>query len=172
MNNIFSFHSLTVPTGVQRRILVPALLAILVGLGAFSFAPSAHAAARTHPSSANGSAGPLDANGTVEGCPLGDVCIYPVNAGWNNGHPEARGELYTYGVHVLQNEYNAHYVLNNQTGRALAYICLNADGTNCGSGYLCSYVSQGSLLLNDDWADVDLTSYNSVKLTPAKSGYC
>jgi hypothetical protein len=172
MNGIVSSHSLPLPAWARRGVAVPALLAILVGLGAFSLAPSAHAAARTHTTSAHHVAGVQTDNGTVEGCPLGDVCVYPVNAGWNGGHPEARGEFYTYGVHVLQNEFNAHYVLNNQTGRALAYICLNANGTGCGSGYLCSYVSQGSLLANDDWVDVDLTSYNSIVLAPPKSGYC
>src|SRR5215469_1060757 len=98
MNNNASFHSLPLPIRARRGTVVPALLAILVGLGAFSLAPSAHAA------SANRSAVALAASGTVEGCPLGDACIYPVNAGWNNGHPEARGMYYYYGTYVLSNE--------------------------------------------------------------------
>jgi len=39
------------------------------------------------------------AGGTVEGCPYGAVCIYPVNAGWNHGRPENRGIFWSYRVH-------------------------------------------------------------------------
>jgi hypothetical protein len=171
MNTSFSFHPISLPTGARRRILVPALLAILLGLGAFSFAPSVYAASLTHTSAANGSAGSLAANGTVEGCPLGYACIYPVNAGWNNGHPEARGFFYTYGTHVLSNEFNTHRVFNNQTGSALVYLCYHADGTDC-DGPLCTYGDDGGLLYGYNYVDTNMTPYNSIKLTPPKSGYC
>jgi hypothetical protein len=161
MNDNFSFHSLPLPTWARRRILVPALLAILVGLGAFSLAPSAHATARTHTASAHHAAGALTDSGTKEGCPLGYACIYPQNAGWNNGVPEARGMYYVYGTYVLQNEYKAHYVLNNQTGNAPIYLCYHADGTDC-SGTICPPY----------WINWDLTPFNSIVLAPPKSGLC
>lgn len=177
MNNLFSFHPLPLPTWAQRGSLVAALLAILLGLGAFSFVPSAHAASWAQTSSTNRSAGSLNANGTVEGCPLGYACIYPVNAGWNHGVPEGRGFFFTYGVHPLSNEFNTHRVFNNQTGRALVFLCKNADGTDCPKYInglqilpLCTYSEFGGLINGVTYADIDLTPFNSIKLTPYQSG--
>lgn len=168
MKDIFSFHPISLPTWAQRRSLVAALLAILLGLGAFSFAPSAHAASHAQTSSANRSAGALLANGTIEGCPLGYACIYPVNAGWNNGVPEGRGFFYTYGVHPLSNEFNTHRMFNNQTSKALVYLCSDTAGTKC-DGPLCTYGELGALLYNYNYVDTNMTGYNSIKLTPYQS---
>lgn len=173
MNHIFSFRPLPLPAWAQRGILVTAaLLAMLLGLGAFSLVPPAHAASHAQLSSANRSAGALSANGTVEGCPLGYACIYPVNAGWNGGVPEGRGFFFTYGVHPLSNEFNSHRVFNNQTSDALVWLCKDTAGTDCpmtvplGPLPLCAYSEFGKLFNGTDYADIDLTPYNSIKLTP------
>lgn len=172
MSHIFSFHPISLPTWAQRGILVgAALLAILLGLGAFSFAPPAHAVSHAQTASANRSAGALTANGTVEGCPLEAACIYPVNAGWNGGVPEGRGIFFSLGVHPLSNEFKSHRVFNNQTNNDLVFLCFNADGTNCPtvlSGTplpLCAFSEFGGPINGVDFADFDLTKINSIKLT-------
>ena len=173
MNHIFSFHPIPLPTWAQRGILVAAaLLVMLLGLGVFSFAPSAHAA------SANRSAGALLANGTVEGCPLEAACIYPVNAGWNGGVPEGRGIFFALGSHPLSNEFKTHRVFNNQTNGDLVFLCKNADGTDCPTILnsnlplpLCADPAVGALVKNVDYADIDLTPFNSIKLTSFQSGF-
>lgn len=178
MNTIFSVHPLPLPTWARRGILVTVLLAMMLGLGAVSFAPSAHAASRAYTSSATRSAVALADNGTVEGCPSGYACIYPVNAGWNHGVPEGRGLFFTYGVHPLSNEFNTHRVFNNQTSKALVFLCYDTAGTNCptllDSPYplpLCAYSEFGALINNVDYADINLTPFNSIKLTPYQSGF-
>lgn len=172
MNHIFSFHPLPLPAWAQRGSLVmAALLAMLLGLGAFSVAPSAHAASHAQTASANRSAGALSANGTVEGCPLEAACIYPVNAGWNGGVPEGRGIFFTLGVHPLSNEFHRHRVFNNQTNNDLVWLCTDTAGTSClrvlsGTPLpLCAYSEFGALINGADFADFDLTMINSIKLT-------
>lgn len=71
------------------------------------------------------------AAGTVEGCPFGDVCVYPQNAGWNGGHPSLT--FYTYGAHNLSNQLGSHYVFNNQSGAAVARLCTGYNGVGCGT---------------------------------------
>lgn len=176
MNNFFSFHAILLPKWAQRGVLVAALLAVLLGLGAFSFAPAAHAAS-VPASSAAHSAMTLATGATIEGCPSGDACIYPVNAGWNKGVPEGRGLFFTYGVHQLSNEFNTHRVFNNQTSNALVFLCTDTAGTNCPvlmANFplpLCTYSEFGELLNGVNYADIDLTPINSIKLTPYQSGY-
>ncbi|HEX3785527.1 MAG TPA: hypothetical protein VHX38_38235 [Pseudonocardiaceae bacterium] len=92
--------------------------------------------------------------GTVEGCPSGDVCIYPENTGWNNGQPS--NFYYTYGCYNLVNQLGVHRVFNNQTGGAVVDLY---TGYNC-SGNLVTEGPAG------DYADLDLTPINSIALRP------
>jgi hypothetical protein len=89
--------------------------------------------------------------GTVNGCPAGDVCVYP-GASWNGGVPQL--EWSAYGAHDLSNMYGSHRVFNNQTGGAVAATCTQYGGGGCtwhGVGW---------------YADVDLTPVNSIGLMP------
>ncbi|GAB4004130.1 phage tail tip lysozyme [Nocardioides ultimimeridianus] len=89
--------------------------------------------------------------GTVNGCPAGDVCVYP-GASWNNGVPQLAWSAY--GAHDLSNMYGSHRVFNNQTGGAVAATCTQYGGGGCtwhGAGW---------------YADVDLTPVNSIALEP------
>jgi hypothetical protein len=92
-------------------------------------------------------------DGTYEGCPYGAVCIYPQNAGWNNGQPS--DFFYSYGAHNLSNQYGTHVVFNNQYGGATATLCDGYNGTNC-----------GLVLQANTYYDPDLTSVNSILLQP------
>lgn len=63
-------------------------------------------------------------------CPSGYVCIYPEGASrLNFSTPTNR--YYRYGTYKLSNQYNGHYVYNNQTGGAKVALCKNSNGTNC-----------------------------------------
>jgi hypothetical protein len=92
------------------------------------------------------------AAGSSEGCPLGDVCIYPQNAGWNGGHPSA--EYYHYGAYNLVNQLGTHRFFNNQTGGAVGHICTGYNG-----GGTCLGQPAGT------WSDDNFTPINSVTLT-------
>ena len=80
--------------------------------------------------------------GTYQGCPSGAVCIYPQDAGWNNGHPS--DSYYSYGPHNLVNQFGTHRIFNNQTGGANMRNCTRTGGTGC-PGYLAAgrYMDQG-----------------------------
>ncbi|WP_346268220.1 hypothetical protein [Streptomyces sp. SCUT-3] len=101
---------------------------------------------------ATAQAGTLGAQGTYAGCPSGYVCIYQ-GASWNNGVTEHK--YYTYGAHNLVNEYGTHRVFNNQTGDATVQLCRGYNGVDC-----------GSKIKPWTYVDVDLTPYNSIKLSP------
>ena len=89
--------------------------------------------------------------GTYQGCPYGAVCIYPRDAGWNNGHPS---EVYwSYGAHKLYNQLGNHFVFNNQSGGAGVWLCKGSDGTNC-TLFWGAY----------SYGNPDLTPFNSIKL--------
>ena len=90
---------------------------------------------------------------TVEGCPYGAVCIYPQNAGWNNGQPS--DTYYSYGAHNLSNKFGIHRVFNNQYGGATMRTCTGYDGNGC-EGYLPEFTFE----------DTDLTPINSITLEP------
>ncbi|QBD83768.1 hypothetical protein EPA93_43640 [Ktedonosporobacter rubrisoli] len=86
-------------------------LGLLFGVG-----PSLHTA---HAASA----------GEQYGCPSGDACLYPQDAGSNNNVPEHK--YFYYGVYQLHNEYGMHYFLNNQYGSAVVRLCTDWHGKNC-----------------------------------------
>ena len=70
-------------------------------------------------------AAPAQADTTAHrGCVAGAVCIYTLN-GWDGEAPEHI--YYSYGYHVLHNEFGLRLVFNNQyatsAGRPGAYIC-------------------------------------------------
>jgi hypothetical protein len=89
---------------------------------------------------------------TVHGCPSGYVCIYPGES-YNGDVPSLK--FLTYGAHNLSNQYGWKYILNNQTGGAIARICDGYNGTNC---WLTIYPGE-------TW-DIDFTPVNSVYLAP------
>ena len=87
------------------------------------------------------------------GCPSGAVCIYPQNAGWNNGHPSDM--FWSYGAHNLSNMSGVHRLYNNQTGGATTRTCTGYNGSGC-EGYLPA-----------GWyIDKDFTPINSITLEP------
>ncbi|MFC8914963.1 hypothetical protein E2C00_17055 [Streptomyces sp. WAC05374] len=87
------------------------------------------------------------------GCPSGAFCIYPQNAGWNNGVPS--NVYWSRGVHPLYNQYGTHTVFNNQTDGWKVEFCYNANGTDC------------PWLIGPGWAgDIDLEEMNSIILHP------
>ena len=152
MNNLFSFHMTNLPKWGHRVVLVAALLAVMLGFGALSFAPAAHAASLAQTSSATRSAAVMPAAGTVEGCPYWYACIYPENAGWNGGHPSLM--YYYYGTYQLYNQFGNHYIFNNQTNGSLFWLCTDSYGNTCPK-----YQPTGT------WSNFNLTPIYSVKLT-------
>ncbi|WP_043265322.1 hypothetical protein [Streptomyces sp. CT34] len=86
-----------------------------------------------------------------QGCPDGAVCIYPQNAGWNNGHPS--DVYYSFGPHNISNQTGIHRIYNNQTGNAGMRTCTGANGQGC----------EGRLPANN-YIDKDMTPINSIVL--------
>lgn len=101
------------------------------------------------------SCGSSPGGGSSEGCPSGDVCIYPEGTGWNGGHPESSGVYYNYGYYNLSGQYGTHRIFNNQTGGATLRPCTGSNGTGC----------QGALAAGS-YIDKDLTPINSITLEP------
>ncbi|MEV7025677.1 hypothetical protein [Kitasatospora sp. NPDC093558] len=66
---------------------------------------------------------------TVDGCEDGNVCIYSEGI---DSHTITNKYFY-YGTYNLSNQYNYHWVLNNQTGNAKVTFCYGYNGTNCQS---------------------------------------
>ncbi|WP_433174714.1 hypothetical protein [Actinoallomurus sp. CA-150999] len=110
-------------------------------------APATAAQASTHPKPAR-----ISPAGTVEGCPSGDVCIYP-DASWNAGKPSYY--YYDYGYYNLSNMYGMLRIFNNQTGGATMRTCTGYNGTGC-QGYLKA----------GTYMDKDMTPINSITLEP------
>jgi hypothetical protein len=130
-------HSSSLAPTRRRRIVMTAT-ALAFAAGSLAMAAPARA----------------QAAGTIEGCASGDVCIYPQNAGWNEGRPSSH---YTaYGAYNLSNEYGIHRIFNNQTGGAIMRTCTGYNGTGCASG----------LLQAGEYMDKDLTPINSIILEP------
>ena len=102
-------------------------------------------------------------DGTYEGCPYGAVCIYPQNAGWNNGQPS--DFFYSYGAHNLSNQYGTHVVFNNQYGGATATLTPSSSGR--------IVIWQHSLLLarwaSDTMSRVELSTSSG---RPTRSCHC
>jgi hypothetical protein len=84
------------------------------------------------------------------GCPSGYVCIYPEGADLNS---TPTNQYYYYGTQKLFNQYNFHFVVNNQTDGAPVALCKNSNGTDCPLT-----ISAG------DWVYYDLTPINSIVL--------
>jgi hypothetical protein len=87
-------------------------------------------------------------------CPEGAVCIYPEGkdpAQDPNVNPTY--VFYSYGAHNIQNQFNRHWVYNNQHSNASAQLCRGANGVGCEDP------------IEAKWAVyADLTPINSVKL--------
>lgn len=120
---------------MRRLGVILAALTSMVGLGL-----ATSSTAQAAPSGAQDYAG----------CATGYACIYP-DASWNSNPTNS---YYTYGVHPLYNQYGDHRVFNNQTGGAVVRLCVDYAGTNC-------TVPLGTF----SYWDVDLTPYNSIKLS-------
>jgi len=106
--------------------------------------------ARLRPAASTASPPPT---GTYQGCPSGAVCVYPQDAGWNNGHPS--DSYYSYGAHNLVNQFGTHRIFNNQTGGANMRNCTRTGGTGC-PGHLAA----------GRYMDQDLAPINSITLAP------
>jgi hypothetical protein len=126
MNKLFSLHLTHLPTWRYQGVLVATLLAVVLGFGALSFAPAAHAASLAQTSSANRSAVVVPA--VIDRCQSGYACFYP-GTGWNGGHPTM--EWLKYGVYRIYGWTGNHLVFNNQTGGALFRLCTDLQGNNC-----------------------------------------
>ncbi|KPI11116.1 hypothetical protein OK074_2943 [Actinobacteria bacterium OK074] len=64
-----------------------------------------------------------------------DAPWYNCNDGWVCLYPEGQSppvspsvSWYTYGAHNLSNQFNYHWILNNQTGGARAKLCTGYNG--------------------------------------------
>ena len=88
---------------------------------------------------------------TIQGCPDGYVCIYPENAGWNNGHPS--DFYFFYGIYNLSNKFNNHIIYNHQTGAARVSLCNQFNGGDCwfsaapGTAWLVNFTPVNSIVL-------------------------
>ncbi|HEY2701285.1 MAG TPA: hypothetical protein VGJ45_37910 [Pseudonocardiaceae bacterium] len=147
----------------QRGLLVSKIRAIVVGVlvAAGMLVPAVAAQAST-PNTANANVASAmrvvpnaqaTPDGTIDGCPDGDVCIYPEGADLANSNPT--DEYRSYGTHKLSSQYNYHWVYNHQTGNAIAQVCKGSNGTQC-DGALSAGVAY--------W--VNFTPYNSIILAP------
>ncbi|MGK5733530.1 hypothetical protein [Streptomyces sp. URMC 124] len=100
-------------------------------------------------------AGSTGTTGTTENynCPSGYACIYPEG----QAPPVSPSHKYArYGAHNLVNQFNMHYVINNQYGgpRATVRLCTGYNGTGDCSISIPPQVGIG----------VDLTPINSIVL--------
>ena len=84
-------------------------------------------------------------------CPSGYVCIYPEKVFIGDTKPS--NKYYRYGIYKLSNQYNTHWVYNNQTGGASVALCKNSNGTNC------PYT-----LYQNEYGFYNFTPINSIKL--------
>jgi len=111
-------------------------------------------------------AAPSEAAGPVQGCPYGAVCVYPQDAGWNNGQPSL--VFWSYGGHDLNNQVGHHHVLNNQHN-AIAIACATYGGCADAPGRNAQITGLGwtheeSSRQGESWANLDLTPVNSIDL--------
>lgn len=60
-------------------------------------------------------------------CPYGAACIYPQN---QNPPISPTHVFWAYGPHPIYNQYGNHWVLNNQSDSARAFLC-ESIGTDC-----------------------------------------
>ncbi|MDI6104801.1 serine/threonine-protein kinase [Actinoplanes sp. NEAU-A12] len=88
-----------------------------------------------------------------QGCPAGYVCLYPRDAGWNDGRPSHM--WYRYGAYDVEEE-GVHWFLNNQTGGAVARNCRSSHGTDCRGAQLAA-----------TWWMYNYDGYKSVLLEPS-----
>ncbi|CAM5652763.1 hypothetical protein [Streptomyces griseorubiginosus] len=64
-------------------------------------------------------------------CPAVAVCVFPegVDAGTTQTSPT--NTYWSYGPHNLSGQYGYHWVYNNHTGGAQAYLCTSYNGRDC-----------------------------------------
>jgi hypothetical protein len=129
------------------------ILAAVLALPLLGLAPSTAAAA----GGGRAAASSAQAASDFFGCPSGAVCIYRDG---NPNHLSAAfitNEYFSYGAHNLVNQFNDHWVLNNQFGgpNATAVLCFGFGGTNCngdiispGVGFVENLTPINSIVLN------------------------
>ncbi|MFM9592866.1 hypothetical protein ACKI1J_43740 [Streptomyces scabiei] len=91
------------------------------------------------------------ASAAPAGCPSGAACIY----GGPNSSGGVTNQYWSRGVHQLRNQVGLHTVFNNQTDGWKFRLCHGWNGEDCDWTFY-----PGA------WVDVDLTTYNSVIVTP------
>jgi hypothetical protein len=89
----------------------------------------------------------------VWGCDPGWVCIYQDSKEFS----PITQEFFTYGAHNLQNQFDFHDIVNNQTGGATVTLCYGYNGVNCTGPTLLSYEVCCAYGIN-------LTPINSIRL--------
>ncbi|MDR1449764.1 MAG: hypothetical protein LBI84_06135 [Propionibacteriaceae bacterium] len=99
---------------------------------------------------------------TVGGCHSGYACLHMSVT----RESDIIGEYYYYGDYNLSNVYNNKMLMNNQTGQAWVYECLNYGGKRCTYGWRSAPDYLGLTVYSDI---TDFTPINSVKLS-ATSG--
>src|SRR5215510_6946670 len=72
---------------------------------------------------------------TVWGCDPGWVCIYADQKEFS----PITNRYFRYGTYNLQNQFDYHDIVNNQTGGATVTLCYGYNGTNCDSRPLLTY---------------------------------
>lgn len=96
------------------------------------------------------------------GCPYGDVCIYPQNAGWNGDRPSLK--YYKYGCYNLSNQVGTHRVFNNQisTRSDPDPVVYGDKAFGCTSTTAVFQVA-----VTGTYKDVNLTPVNGIRLVSA-----
>ncbi|MER5741799.1 hypothetical protein ACFV97_26365 [Streptomyces sp. NPDC059913] len=100
-------------------------------------------------------AGAADASSLASplyGCPSGAACVYA--EGKAPSAATLTDTYWSYGAHDLKNQYNSHWVANNQTGGASITLCYGYGGTTC----------TGPTIYAGGMLAVDLTKVNSIRL--------
>ena len=110
----------------MRKISM-AMVAFIPAAAALIPAAGAQAASTSSSSHEVRAVGSQRADGTSNGCPSGDVCLYTAS-GWYDGAPYQ--EFYHYGCYPLIGEHGPSVIFNYQTGGASAFAYY--DGC-CGS---------------------------------------
>lgn len=102
-------------------------------------------------------AAPAQAASDFAGCPSGAVCIYEDGDVNHLSVAYITDTYWSYGAHNLVNQFNDHWVVNNQYGgpNATAVVCYGYNGSNCtgdtippGWGFVENLTPINSIVLN------------------------
>lgn len=100
-------------------------------------------------------ASPAQASGTVQGCPVGYLCLYKSKS-WNGGNQRPDAKYYRCGVVNLSGWVTRHgSVLNNQTSGVTTQFYRGFNGTGTVLAHLFAY---------DYRADFDFYPVNSIRV--------